>query len=661
MSIIEKALEGKLVEAEEKVPGEINLDKDAVLDQIRKEIKISRDYVRDKRVTWRSRFRLYNNQRKQIDLVGDTSMFNVISTMLAIYYSDEMQVSFQGREIGDQTLATNVENTAKFDYDEMEMEIINYSTQWDRLFFGVGIRQCSEWDAMKLTPRPRSLSTLTWLPDPKGGIDIKSYRWHGFEVEYTRDEMTEENGFFNLDRLPKTKGQSGSEKDLDVVAYKEAQGLTVTDYQKIGRGNEAYNMVDQLTMLKGDDGIIRKYLVTVDEAVTEIYRLEEMEPVTKKEKEDPSCVPWPITLNHYMPQREDPFGVSIPDLVEDKQRAKSIFKNLRIAAEKANLYPMYMYNRDKILNRRDLDFAFNKFIAVRGDVGQNTITPINKALSRTSESLTNEAALDADIEIATGAGKNQQGVMSEQSRTLGEQEMIQANANLRYALGSKINAWGERRFWRLWYRLYQQNFRMTDKKIIRIQSSIGTQFSTITRKAFITNQDPDIRIASKLETEQIRFRDRLAFSSIAPLFISDPTLPVASRNYARRHLLKLNGIDQDQISIMVPETPDEMKARMENELLSRNSFEPEIDIAEDHLSHIVVHSQAEKTDATLAHINAHSVAYYQSNQAAADLEKSNQFLLNGAGSIGATAGANANANASANINYKPVGIQPAGQ
>ena len=49
-----------------------------------------------------------------------------------------------------------------------------------------------------------------------------------------------------------------------------------------------------------------------------------------------------------MPQTEDPFGVSIPDLVEDKQRAKSIFKNLRIAAEKARIYPMYLYNRDKI-------------------------------------------------------------------------------------------------------------------------------------------------------------------------------------------------------------------------------------------------------------------------------------------------------------------------
>ena len=238
-------------------------------------------------------------------------------------------------EIGDTTLATNVENTANFDYDEMEMEVINYSTQWDRLFFGVGIRQCSEWDENRLTPIARSLSALTWLPDPKGGIDIKSYRWHGFEVEYTRDEMTEEAGFFNLDRLPKTKGQAGDEKDLDYQAYKEAQGLTVTDYQKAGKGNDAYNMVDQLTMLKGDDGVTRKYLVTVDEQVSEIYRIEELEPVTKNEKDNPTKVPWPITLNHYMPQREDPFGVSIPDLIEDKQRAKSIFKKFKNSSGKS--------------------------------------------------------------------------------------------------------------------------------------------------------------------------------------------------------------------------------------------------------------------------------------------------------------------------------------
>ena len=154
-----------------------------------------------------------------------------MTTMLAIYYSDEMQVSFQGREVGDTTQAANAEHIAKFDYDEMEMDIINYQTQWDRLFFGVGIRQISEWNEQTKTPIAKHLSALAWLPDPKGGMDAKNYRWHGFELEYTRDEMTEERGFFNLDLLPKkTANKEASELEQNRIAYQEAQGLSNTDH-----------------------------------------------------------------------------------------------------------------------------------------------------------------------------------------------------------------------------------------------------------------------------------------------------------------------------------------------------------------------------------------------------------------------------------------------
>jgi len=651
--------------AEKALPATVNqLDYDKVLTQVKEEITMSRSYVKDKRVEWRSRFKLYNNQRKQKDKIGDTSIFNVMSTMLAIYYSDEMQVSFQGREVGDTFQANNVENTAKFDYDEMDMDIINYQTQWDRLFFGVGIRQCSEWNNDTKTPMPRHLSALGWLPDPKGGLDAKKFRWHGFEVEYSADEMTEECGFINLNLLDGEPIKQGSEQDQDRAAYRLAQGLGDIEHHTVGadKKNSSYDMVDIFTILTGSDGIRRKYLVTVDDQCKNIFRCEEIEPVTDKEKKNPALVPFPISLNYYMPQTEDPFGVSIPDLVEDKQRAKSIFKNLRIAAEKANLYPMYMYNRDKILNRRDLDFAFNKFVAVRGDVGNNVVVPINKATSRLSESLGNEAALDADIEIATGSSKNAQGVMSEQSRTLGEQEIVQANANLRYALGSKINAWGERRFWKLWYRLYRQNATSATIKVIRIQSALGQQFATITRKNFITNQDPDIFIGSKLEVEQNKTKQRVSFNAIAPLFLNDPTTPLSSKNFTKRYLLQLNNIENEMIQIMVPDTPDEAKARMENELLSRNNNEPEIEMDEDHLSHIVIHSQAEKTDATMAHINAHYVAYKESGQASADKELQAAAMMKG-GNQAATAVAGANANANANMmtnnNARSASVMPA--
>jgi len=653
----------KIINGEASMPEEIKIDEKEALAEIAEQIRQSREYVKPLRVEFRSRMKLYNNQRKQKDKVGDTSLFNVITTMLAIYYSDEMQVSFQGREIGDASAASDVENTAKFDYDEMEMDIINFQNQFDRLFFGVGIRQCSEWNAETKTPMPKNISALCWLPDPKAGLDIKKFRWSGFEVEYTRDELTEEAGFFNIDNLPNTVDRSGTERDLDKAAYNEAAGLGNPDYKNtVDPNSKVYNMIDLFTVLTDINGTRHKYLVTVDDNCKNFYRLERLEPITPEEKKNPIRVPFPLSLNYYMPQAENPFGTSICDLVEDKQRAKSIFKNLRIAAEKALIYPMYLYNRDKILNRRDLDFAFNKFIAVRGDVGNNVVVPLNKGVSRTGDVLANEQSLDNDIEISTGASKNSQGVMSEQQRTLGEQEIVQANANLRYLLGSKINAWGERRFWKLWYRLYKQNFPGTDKKIIRIKSAIGNQYATITRRIFITKNDPDIFIGSKLEVEQKRQRDSLSFESIVPMFITDPSIPLSSRNFIKRHLLRLKGVANEVIAIMVPDTPDEYKAKMENELLNKNNNEPEIDVKEDHLSHIVIHSQAEKTPATMGHINAHYTAYYETEQYQKDREAQQQYLLGNSGkAVGASAGAAANANANliTNNNSRSAGVMPA--
>ena len=659
MAIINKEKEKSAGGAED-VLDKFDLDYDDIITQVKEEIRLSREYVKDKRVEWRSRFRLYNNQRKQKDKIGDTSIFNVMSTMLAVYYSDELQVSFKGREIGDTTQAANIENTAKFDYDEMEMDVLNYLVQWDRLFFGVGIRQISEWNDATKTPIPKSLSALCWLPDPSGGMDMRFFRWSGFEVNYNRGELEANDCFFNLDLLPKQNAKEGSEKELDRQAYTEAQGLNRTTDQSTGnQDTESYDMVDHFTILRGSDGVRRKYLVTVDDSVTNLFRCEEIMPVTKKEKDDPSLVPFPLTLNYYMPSREDPMGTSVPDLIEDKQRAKSIIKNLRISAQKAGLYPMYLYNRDKILNRRDLDFAFNKFVAVRGDVNNGVLMPFNKAPLGLGESLNNEQALDSDIEIATGSSRNSSGVLSEEQRTLGEQEITQANANLRYILGSKINSWGEKRFWKLWYRLYQQNFAGTAKKIIRIQSALGSQFSQITRKTFITNQDPDIAIKSRMESEQKRNMDRMAFTAIAPLYINDPMLPASSRNFSRRYLLQLQPLPQEIIAIMVPDGPDETTAKMENELLSKDNTEPEVEMDQDHLSHIVIHLQAEKTAATMAHIQAHRIAYQQSGQAEKDKALQEAYMANGSdrnSQLNQITGANNRL--AGNIN-KSRGIQPA--
>jgi hypothetical protein len=611
------------------VKDDLPQDEADILMQVKSEITKSRDFMRSRRVILRIRHKLYNNQRKQRDKVGDTLIYNIINTQLAIYYTDEMTVGFHQRDMGDVQKAQNIENLARFDYDEMDMDVIDYFVQWDRQFYGVGIRVLTEWDKNTSTPQPRHHDAMSWLPDPAGSVIAKNFRWSGFEVEYTRDDISDENGFFNQEQLKVRDSARASEKQADRDAKNEAAGLDPpaslnvdaaldqgegTGGEFAERGYDIFDMVDQFTQLKGDDGITRKYLVTVSDNLESLHRCEEIQPVTPAEKKDISRVPFPFSLNYYSPKPGDPLGVSVPDLCEDKQRARSVFMNLRKKAEQAKLYPMYIYNRQKILNRRDLDFAFNKFIGVAGDVGSNVIEPINKAHEHQSDILVAEQELEKQAQKATGTDNVSQGVQPDRQQTLGVEQMVQANASLKYILGAKFNAWGDKRFWRLWYRMYQQNFTKAGAKTIRIQSAFGNRLISLNPKDIQTIKDPDITVKSKLELQQQRQREFLQWQTIVPMIINDPTKPLASKRYAERRMARLQNVPQEEIAVIFPETPDEVRAHMENELLSRNEPVP-VDVQnEDHLSHMVINSQADESDAKAAHMSKHREAYIMSGQ-----------------------------------------------
>ena len=77
-----------------------------------------------------------------------------------------------------------------------------------------------------------------------------------------------------------------------------------------------------------------------------------------------------------------------------------------------------------------------------------------------------KSLLEGEARIATGADAMQSGIMGEKQRTLGEVQQVQSNANIGFLLQSKINAWGEKDYWRYWYREYKANFPRAQKKLI---------------------------------------------------------------------------------------------------------------------------------------------------------------------------------------------------
>lgn len=78
----------------------------------------------------------------------------------------------------------------------------------------------------------------------------------------------------------------------------------------------------------------KKYIVSLTNDRAIILRIKELKPVLSEEKKNPNMIEFPITLNYWKPRRNDPFGESVCDKLDDKQIAKTILFNLNIIKAK---------------------------------------------------------------------------------------------------------------------------------------------------------------------------------------------------------------------------------------------------------------------------------------------------------------------------------------
>ena len=58
-------------------------------------------FMKPKWDEWQLRLKLYNNQKRDKESVGDTTLFSVFQTVIASLYQDRLSVTFSPSEIGD--------------------------------------------------------------------------------------------------------------------------------------------------------------------------------------------------------------------------------------------------------------------------------------------------------------------------------------------------------------------------------------------------------------------------------------------------------------------------------------------------------------------------------------------------------------------------------
>lgn len=585
--------------------------------QIQTEYTLAWKHQKAKKDEWEVRLKLYNNQLRDKKAVGDTTLFTIHQTILASLYVDRLDAIWGGKEQGDEEATDNLQALAENDYKEMEMDIIDYDWDWDTCFFGRGLLEFSEFernpDQNIFIPLPHVLDPITFLRDPRT-VSINgdrkargSARFFGYEIQMTKDQMEDHPHIFSdvdYKTLKYGMGTFSLLKDA-IEARNQAQGrqTTINNEQEEKLGfNAEYTLLKWFTHYE-IDGQIKKAIVWSGSDGKKVVGLQVLEDTQTKKKRDY----WPIIDRPLYPSSHDFDGTSIPDLVEDKQRARALAQNLGLNLMKADLYPMYIYDTNKITNKNDLNFNFNKFIPIdaKGEPVSSALVPLLKARPNLQLLDFVYQSLDASAQKATATPELQQGIMSQEKRTLGEVNLIASKVDTRYSLSAKVFGWSEKRKWRYWYWLYKENFKEDiDEKVLRLEGAFGTKWRPLKKDNFITRIDPDIDIESRVLARAKELEERQSLTQYFGLALQEPT---ANRRWGLKKLARLNGLKKDEIDRLFPMTVDERVAEDENDLLNENKF-AEVRREDDHNVHLEIHAKANDTPSAKAHIETHKKA-----------------------------------------------------
>lgn len=604
---------------------------DRILGQVKGEFQLSLNSVLPKRNIFRQRLRLYNEALSDQTKIKSNMLYQTMQTFMAVSYTDDLSVEFSSREIRNETQANNLQNLAEFDQEEMNVEEMMYWVKWNQYFHGVSLRTLEWRDKRRKCPLWAVRDPKAWIPDPNiMFVDNKvNARFHGFQVEdYIESLMQHE--WYDLEALEGLQTDIQWEIQLNkisqlqnrwIIPQAEQAFMTNQEYLKglkeeVKQWRTKFVLYHHYTRL--DNG--QPFIITIDGSFSRILRFIPIEAVTKEEEKDPFQIDFPVVLNYFSPYPWDPYGVCVPDLIEDKQRAYSVIMNLnKIKATREALWGLFAYDTNLVKNAADLQVPnpnWPKFIGMDGSKGNLAWAIYEVQTSRVNPDAINfPQVIMNEVFLSTGMDARALGVSGSSGVTAEENQRVQANQNLKLLLNNKVNAWGEKAFRWLRYRCYKEYFSASDEKFVRLNGWLRTNFVKLKKEDFITKEDPEISIRNKSDENAKRQQQLATFSAYFPLAIQDPTKPKLSKDFIERHYLKLIGLDSSFIDVASPPSPEERQAMMDVEMLNRNEDPlPIKDLNEDHLSYIVVYQSALPTQAKFNAIEKRKQALVAKNK-----------------------------------------------
>jgi hypothetical protein len=537
-----------------------------ILYQIRQEFSTWDDYMKPKRQQILKRLEKHIKQNKELWLVNINMVSNTIDTLIAWSYIDEPQVKFVARDnFLESEQADNLNYMARFDMKEQDYQQLDYQVQRDRYFFGLGIKYRHWFDTTKMCPIFYAVNPLTAIFDPTptliGKFNANQYKYFGFTLVDSMFNLKNDKQY-NKALLSKLT-QDAIDSDQELMK----QALSISDNTQYVTENLLLNysvtLYHHFTIIDG-----KRTLVTTDADKKYVLRQEVIKPVLKEEKEDESLVPRPFAFYFYKPERWKVLGVSIPDMLEDKEEAKTILINANLIKARLEAFGgKFIVNSRLIKDKEDIlkpstwpQYIFTNDKLQPNESLANVMTEIPTA-SIKQDTLTMTQIIEREWIMDTKQDQMQMWVVPDKTMTKAEQQSIQGNANMLSALNMKTYLRGEYDFRFLRWRTYQEYFSSSDEKFVLMNQDFEWKSIGIKKDMFKTKNNPFIITGSKSDIEAMNEKQKNYWNATLPIILNDPDLPKISKLIAKRFTAKLNGMPQNSINQIYSLTPEERDAK----------------------------------------------------------------------------------------------------
>jgi hypothetical protein len=573
---------------EPKVEGsfaDIMEDADEILKQALAEYKIAEKYKEPLRKKWIRQMKLLENEKILTDKLGDETLYTIFDTVDSALGGDEMTHTMIPTEIGDEEKAELIENVMTYDYNKMGMEEVEDHWRYWTLFSGRAVCDQSEYNEDILACLPQFVNPFLEYVDPKAismhGVGKKGThraRFYGYELPTTVGAMED----MGIDCTDLKKQKSKAQNDLNAM---RKQNFAIAEGD-----NEDINLMVWYT--RYDKKNIRFFS---DLSFKKIYKI--------------------IVLPGRFPLADRSTGISpvkwyprsVPDLIEDKHKARANIMNSAMEIIREQEKPIYL---SKEGNAR-LDLFEN---AESGEIIE--VKDINQIKAMEKQRITQDVdwilgVLDKSSQEVTATPDIQQGVVMDEKRTLGELSMVASGSKNRYGKTARIFGRSMRIFWENWYEANKENW--NDKvhtKMIRISGVYGPEWKTVRKPDITLDGDLDIRIESKIIKESKKAQEvnnAIMFHKVAS------ALPTYDISEGVKSIGKKLGFKKQEINFLIKKTPDEAEAEDENIVLDQNKLQDGerwalFHINQDHDAHIKIHSKWPMTKAKEIHIEQHRKA-----------------------------------------------------